>query len=98
MNKFSRLILLLSICFIVVFGFSASNGLCGSRIEDLLKADEQGDAKAQNTLGSMYYNGEGVPMEPPLVREFERFTSEEASLFSRNCQTSGVPRQSRGFT
>jgi hypothetical protein len=37
-------------------------------------------------------------MEPPLVREFERFTPKEASLFSRNCQTLGVPRQSRGFT
>jgi len=37
-------------------------------------------------------------MEPPLVREFERFAAEEASLFFRNCQTLGVPRQSRGFT
>jgi hypothetical protein len=37
-------------------------------------------------------------MEPPLVREFERFTASEASSFSRICQTSGVPRQCRGFT
>jgi len=29
----------------------------------------------------------GVPMEPPEVREFERFTPREASLFFRYCQT-----------
>jgi hypothetical protein len=29
------------------------------------------------------------PMEPPSVREFERFTPGEASLFFRNCQTLG---------
>jgi len=29
---------------------------------------------------------------------FERFTAQEAFVFSRNCQTLGVPRQSRGVT
>src|SRR5512137_1692854 len=29
---------------------------------------------------------------------FERFTAQEAFVFSRNCQTLGVPRQSRGAT
>ena len=37
-------------------------------------------------------------MEPPLVREFERFTSTEVLPFFRSCQISRVPRQSRGFT
>jgi hypothetical protein len=32
-----------------------------------------------------------VSMEPPLVREFERYTPSGSSLFSRNCQTLGVP-------
>jgi hypothetical protein len=29
---------------------------------------------------------------------FERFTTQEAFVFSRNCQTLGVARQSRGVT
>ncbi len=29
---------------------------------------------------------------------FERFTDRRFPLYSRNCQTPGVPRQSRGFT
>jgi hypothetical protein len=29
---------------------------------------------------------------------FERFTTQEAFVFSRNCQTLGVVRQSRGVT
>jgi hypothetical protein len=39
------------------------------------------------------------PWKPPGDRvSFERFTAQEAFVFSRNCQTLGVARQSRGVT
>jgi hypothetical protein len=35
---------------------------------------------------------------PPADKAFAKFTRREAVIYSRNCQTLGVLRQSRGFT
>src|SRR5512146_1137605 len=45
---------------------------------------------AKLSLSSMEASWDGV--------SFERFTAQEAFVFSRNCQTRGVARQSRGVT
>ena len=37
-------------------------------------------------------------IETSFPVNFERFTDRRFPLYSRNCQTLGVPRQSRGFT
>ena len=39
----------------------------------------------------MWLNLSAVPIEPPLVREFERFTAEEASLFFPELSNFGSP-------
>ena len=60
MNKFSKLVLFLSLFLFVILG-PAVNGFCGSSIEDLRKSAEKGDAVAQISLGKAYILGEGVP-------------------------------------
>ncbi|MDH0356637.1 tetratricopeptide repeat protein [Morganella sp. GD04133] len=59
-NKFV-LALLLTISFSTLADFNST-----------LKAAEQGDAKAQNNLGLMYYNGEGVQQDD--FKAFEWYT------------------------
>ncbi len=39
-----------------------------------------------------------VPFQASFSVNFERFTDRRLFLYSRKCQTLGVPRQSRGFT
>ncbi len=43
-------------------------------------------------LHRMWLKLSAVSMKPPLVRDFERFTAEEASQFFQNFQALGVPR------
>ena len=43
-------------------------------------------------------NSVHLSIETSFPVNFERFTDRRFSLYSRNCQTPGVPRQSRGFT
>ena len=40
-------------------------------------AAEQGHAKAQYNLGTMYYNGEGMPQDYAMAREFFRVAAEQ---------------------
>ena len=47
---------------VLAFVFIGSN-LIGDAIDDLKKKAEQGDANAQNILGLMYNNGEGVTQD-----------------------------------
>jgi len=47
---------ILILIFTILFGFQ----LYGQSFNDIKKSAEQGDAKAQFNLGTMYYNGEGT--------------------------------------
>jgi TPR repeat protein len=76
LHKFLSLLLL---CLFVVLGFCASTGICGSRIEDLRKAAEKGNAEAQFNLGVAYEHGGGVPEDATEAVKWYRKAAEQGN-------------------
>jgi len=67
---------LLVVCSIVSCAPSSEDG--GSRLfQEQFKAAEQEDARAQNSLGVMYYNGEGVPQDDAEAVKWFRKAAEQ---------------------
>src|SRR5512139_918631 len=58
------------------------------------------ESKPSGTCNPTWYglSSHSVPFQASFSVNFERFTDRRLFLFSRKCQTLGVPRQSRGFT
>jgi TPR repeat protein len=49
-------------------------------IEELRAKAEQGDAKAQNNLGNIYYNGEGVPQDDAEAVRWWRLAADQGEV------------------
>ena len=54
-----------------------------SPLEDVLLCAEQGYAPAQNDLGFMYANGEGVPQDDAEAVRWYRLAAEQGNAFSQ---------------
>ena len=72
-------LILWSLCLMIFSGFYVSIGICGSSIQDLRKAAEQGDAEAQHNLGVAYYKGEGVPQNFAEAMKWVRKSAEQGN-------------------
>ena len=70
----------------------------GKAAEWCRKAAEQGDARAQDNLGTMYYHGEGVPKDFVKAAEWYSKAAEQGDTGSQNnlsrmyYQGEGVPK------
>ena len=74
---------LLVVCSIVSCAPSSEDG--GSRLfQEQFKAAEQGDARAQNSLGVMYYNGEGVPQDDAEAVKWYRKAAEQGDAAAQS--------------
>jgi hypothetical protein len=60
------IVLAVAVCLATLMG--CGNSPEKDRIKKLHKAAEQGDAKAQNSLGVMYHYGKGVPQDDAVLR------------------------------
>lgn len=65
---------ILLVMFILLF--TATSAYCG-KFEDALKMAEQGDAEAQNNIGVMYENGQGVPQDYKQALHWYKMAAEQ---------------------
>jgi TPR repeat protein len=65
------------LCLFVFSGVGASNGFCRNSTEELHKAAERGDAKAQFNLGLSYFKGEGLPQNSAEAAKWFRKAAEQ---------------------
>ncbi len=80
MKQTIRELLFLSLA-LVIGGFSSCSQTADSeqkqsRYEEILTHAEQGDAKAQNNLGTMYLDGHGIPQDGQEVVKWYRKVTE----------------------
>ena len=83
---------------ILVLVLTATVSAQSTKIEQLRSAAEQGDASAQNNLGQMYDNGQGVPLDDQEAVKWYRLAAEQGyvdaqySLGFRYDNGRGVPQ------
>ena len=67
-GRIRTLLVTLSVAVCLATLMGCGNSPEKDRIKKLHKAAEQGDAKAQNSLGVMYHYGKGVPQDDAVLR------------------------------